>query len=118
MPALRGIEARVVTQSQIGNLPEFPHPDGLSYQLQPDTLSVDYASHEQTMVEATQPTGHIPKTNSTVSVYVPSLPGLFRLVFPMRYCLRLPRSVRELILQGHRRPILHQLCRSPRPTVF
>lgn len=79
MPSFRGIEASIGTQSSVGRLPEYPHPDGSSYQLcdtkgvsrygQPSPREDDYQ-----VVLDDEPTC-LPISNPVMSVYVPSLPG-------------------------------------------
>lgn len=79
MPFFRGIEASIGTQSDVGRLPEYPHPDDSSYQIcdtngasqdgQPNPHEDDnHVAFEE------KPT-RLPISNPMMSVYVPSLPG-------------------------------------------
>lgn len=63
-------------------LPEFPHPDGSSIRLSsPVHMSVRNtgvtASASIASLTPSQAADHIAKTNPAISVYVPSLPGIY-----------------------------------------
>ncbi|KAF3770692.1 hypothetical protein M406DRAFT_240032, partial [Cryphonectria parasitica EP155] len=93
MPLLQGIEVTIVTQSELGQLPEYPHPDGSSFQSRrlrdnkPDDQSNSCDGDFQNRV-ADDP-AHASGTDSTVSVYVPSLPGA---QFWINYVVKTPPS--------------------------
>lgn len=76
MPSFRGIEISVFTQSVIGRLPEYPHPEGPSFQHALNDISIE--SH----VPLDHDQASLKKENTMVSIYIPSVPGQLR--FPRR----------------------------------
>lgn len=77
MPSLHGIEISILTQSEVGRLPEYPHPDGFKAHVNlcatPDTTGDKFP---QTYPNESPST--LAKVNSDVSVYIPSVPGLYQ----------------------------------------
>ncbi|KAI3396122.1 hypothetical protein diail_453 [Diaporthe ilicicola] len=62
MPSFRGIDVSVLAESEVGKLPEYPHPEGSSV----------YLRH---LGNDDQDTKRVSEVNPTVSVYIPSVPG-------------------------------------------
>lgn len=79
MPSLRGIEVSIVTQSSVGTLPEYPHPDEPCYQepcaykAPKDGQPAACAPDQQDATENDPDLSH--KASPRISVYVPSIPG-------------------------------------------
>lgn len=77
MPCFRGIDVFIGTESEVGRLPEYPHPDSSSVSLvhrgQPASSPSSRPSAVHLGSERT-PTGGA-KANPRISMYVPSLPG-------------------------------------------
>lgn len=83
MPSFRGIEIAILTQSEIGKLPEYPHPDGSCFQslgAHEDSCDGQTPSsvpgNEDTV--ANDP-ADVLNFNPRIAVYVPSRPGPFLL---------------------------------------
>lgn len=63
MPSFRGINVSILAELEVGKLPEYPHPDGSSVHLGPS----DNVHQDPTRVS---------KVSPTISVYIPSVPGM------------------------------------------
>ncbi|PSR80594.1 hypothetical protein BD289DRAFT_61871 [Coniella lustricola] len=73
MPVFEGIEVSIVTRSEIGQLPEYPYPDGATDKLRKRDTSPLGKETQEDVAEWDQ--GDPLGGKSVVSVYVPSLPG-------------------------------------------
>lgn len=62
MPSFRGIDISILAPSEVGQLPEYPHPEGASVQL-------------DTRKDTNEDPSQVQKMNPMVSVYIPSVPG-------------------------------------------
>lgn len=88
MPSFRGIEVSILTQSEIGRLPEYPHPDGYPSPLRdPNNILQDEtpkSREDDEQVTVDHSPIEAPRDNPMISVYVPSLPGLISLLILSR----------------------------------
>lgn len=82
MPSFHGIEVSVLTQSDVGRLPEYPHPNGTKSSFQPRASpgTTGHQSPQEAPVDEVL-AGSV-EEESTVSVYIPSVPGLDQPIFP------------------------------------
>ncbi|KUI56778.1 hypothetical protein VP1G_04095 [Cytospora mali] len=72
MPSLRGIEVSVLAQLEAEELPEYPHPDGSSAYLR--GLNDTAGDNSPRAAPDVEP-ALLTRSNPTVAVYIPSLPG-------------------------------------------
>lgn len=85
MPSFRGIEISIVTQSEFGRLPEYPHPVGScvqslgKHEATNDGHQLSFVSGREDAVANGSTDARHP--SSKVSVYIPSLPGPYLLLF-------------------------------------
>ncbi|KAJ4389317.1 hypothetical protein N0V93_006783 [Gnomoniopsis smithogilvyi] len=79
MPSFRGIDISIITQSEFGRLPEYPHPDGSYFQ----SLATKQAAG-QSQPPSSEPgnedaiangSANVGDPDARISVYIPSLPG-------------------------------------------
>lgn len=90
MPSLRGINVSVAVQPGPERLPEFPHPDASSVRILPVQHSPGFPGPQSRRASASpgsSSSSRIHKTNPTVSVYIPSIPGA---QFCIRYAVTRP----------------------------
>lgn len=81
MPCFRGIDLSIGTDSELGILPEFPHPESASVGLVlPDQAASAPGSRSSFIhsVRDGKPV-KVTKINPRVSMYIPSLPGAWPL---------------------------------------
>ncbi|ROW06148.1 hypothetical protein VMCG_04680 [Cytospora schulzeri] len=74
MPSSQDIEVSILAQPDIGRLPEYPYPDGSQASIHlraPNDTAGDKSTQTAHIIDSTRLT----KAKSTVSVYIPSVPG-------------------------------------------
>ncbi|KAL2263485.1 hypothetical protein VTK26DRAFT_6601 [Humicola hyalothermophila] len=76
MPCLRGVVVSLVTKPDDEQIPEYPHPEGMSARILTDS-EPDNDPSVCSNGTPNRPRGHAvhPKAGPTVSVYIPSIPG-------------------------------------------
>lgn len=81
MPFFRGVDMSIIAQSDSKKLPEFPHSEASSVGILPFGRSSTPAESAGTDTDLLR----IQKVSPQMSVYVPSVPGMFSslLMFPV-----------------------------------
>lgn len=112
MPCFRGIEISIVGRADVQRFPEFPHPDASSVRLDASFSGASDSqknSLEPTLfpsVESLESDNlHTRKTEPSISVYIPSQPGMsakFIVVTALLEFLKISDMLSSVI----RRPIL------------
>ncbi|KAK0635180.1 hypothetical protein B0T17DRAFT_33342 [Bombardia bombarda] len=102
MPCFRGIEVSLATNPQDEEIPEFPHPEGLSAQLLGihDSLvassSLSHLPSRRSSSESELGSAKIQKPTPTASVYIPSIPGA---PFAIKYSITSPMSCKFIFFK-------------------